>query len=114
MKSILVILICATSIFASANPVECRVIQSKGAEVLDKTFVMDIDVKILSFSLFEDYISTITWPQNSKQMTILFGKEGQGILSESMARISNPGDSLTAKSHISSDDRIQISCSVVD
>lgn len=110
MKSILVILIFATSIFAYANPVECRVIQSKGAKVLDEAFVMDIDVKILSFSLFDDYISTITWPQNTKEMTIVFGKIGQGILSESKARVSASGDSLTATTHISRDELITVSC----
>lgn len=110
MKLILVIIIFTTSILASANTVECRVIQRKGAEVLDKTFVMELDYKILSFSFFENYISTITWPQSSKQMTILFGKEGHGFLSESIARVSVPGESITAISHISRNDRIQISC----
>ncbi len=103
----------ATSIFASANPVQCRVIQLRGVKILDKTFVMDTDVKILSFSFFESYISTITWPQDSKQMTILFGKEGHGILSESMARVSVLGDSVTAITHISRNEKIQISCEVV-
>lgn len=114
MKVNLILMTFATSIFASANPVQCRVIQMKGVEVSDKTFVMDTDVKILSFSFFESYISTITWPQDSKQMTILFGKEGQGILSESMARVSTPGDSVTAVTYISRNEKIQISCEVVN